>query len=198
MSTATEDKLLGDVDFSGKDISIGNVKFDKIAVSDRGELLLISIVADTQRVKQIRAILAGGAKAVISAAGVKTTNASFPWRRASLGRLYPSQEGYQCFTHKIGYGMAHALFLTRTPGFMKVVNPESLWNEINDVRFTTPIIKEWVPYIEKKLRETNHLEDANVFNCKCGVLSATSNSLDDVISEGLKLYEIRIPTNASV
>ena len=193
-----DDKVLGDVEFQGKEIAIANVKFDKIAVSSRGELLLISLIADTQRVKQIRAILAGGAKATIMASGVEVNRpGAESWKSHSPGRLYPSADGYQCFTHKLGYGMAHALFMTRMPGFMKVVTPESLWNELNEVRFTTPILQEWVPYIEKQLRSNGHLEDADVFNCKCGVLSAISKSLDEVISQGLRDYFITIPTKAS-
>lgn len=192
-----QDKQMGDVEFMGKDISTPNVKFDKIAVSGRGELLMISLIADTQRVKQIRAILSGGAKAVVMAGGIQVNKlGDDEWRSRTPGRLYPTEDGYQCYTHKIGYGMAHALFITRMPGFMKVVTPESLWQELNNVRFTTPILKEWIPYIEKKLRKANRLEHADCFNCQCGILSATTKSLDEVVSKGLTQQDILIPIPA--
>jgi hypothetical protein len=192
-----EPKQMGDVEFQGKDISTPGVKFDKLAISGRGELLLVSLVADTQQVKQIRAILCGGAKAVIMAGGINVNQpGKADWYAKQPCKLYPSEEGYQCYTHKIGYGMAHALFLTRTPGFMKVVTPESLWQELNNVRFTTPILKEWVPYIEEQLRNMSRLEDAECFNCKCGILSATTTSLDEVISQGLAQDNILIPRPA--
>lgn len=45
--------LWGEIDFNGKDIGIPAVPFDKIAVSGRGELLMVSLFTDTVRVKAI-------------------------------------------------------------------------------------------------------------------------------------------------
>jgi hypothetical protein len=196
MSYRDDDKpqKFGDIDFSGKDIGIPAVPFDKLAISGRGELLLLSIFCDTMRVKAIRAILCGGAKATANAGGVKVNQpGAESWYAHMPGRLTPTTEGYQVFTHKIGFGMAQALFITRMPGFMKVVTEESLWQELNSTRFTTPILREWVPYIENTLRYEERLEDAHVFNCKCGILTATTQSLDKIVSEGLQQRELIIP-----
>ena len=125
----------------GKDIGIPAVPFNKLAITGRGELLLLSIFTDQMRVKAIRSILCGGAKATANASGVKVGQPNDEhWKRHTPGRLTPTADGYQVFTHKLGYGMAHALFITRMPGFMKIVTPESLWQELNTVRFTTPIL----------------------------------------------------------
>lgn len=188
-------RKFGDVDFTGKDINIPSVPFDKLAISGRGELLLLSIFADQMRVKAIRSILSpGGAKVVANASGVHVNRpGDEDWRSHTPGRLYPSPAGYQCHNHKLGYGMAHALFITRSPGFMKVVTEESLWQELKNVRFTTPILREWMPYIEKTLRHEESLEDANVFGCQCGILSATTKTLDKIVSEGLQQQELIIP-----
>lgn len=189
-----EQPKFGDVEFQGKDFSTPAVKFDKLAISGRGELLLISLVADTQRVKQIRAILCGGAKATIQAGGIKVNQPGKEhWYAHSPGRLFPTEDGYQVFTHKLGYGMAHALFVTRMPGFMKVVSEESLWQELKSTRFTTPILREWMGHIEERLRDEERLEDAHVFNCRCGILSATTQKLDEIVSEGLQQLMILIP-----
>ena len=115
------------------------------------------------------------------------------WEARNPGRVIPTPEGYQVFTHKLGYGLAHALFLTRMPGFMKVVTEESLWQELNDVRFTTPILRAWMPYIEERLRADDLLEDAHVYRCQCGVLSATTKRLDEIVTRGLAEGHIVIP-----
>jgi hypothetical protein len=194
-----EELKLGDIEFTGKDIATPGVKFDKLAISGRGELLLISLVADTQRVKQIRAILCGGAKAVASASGIKVNRpGQEDYYAHTPGRLTISAEGYQCLTHKLGYGLAHALFMTRSPGFMKVVTSESLWKELKAIRFTTPLLKEWVPYIESELRSQERLEDAHVFNCKCGILTATSAKLDEIVGLGLEQRSLIIPLPVAV
>ena len=192
-------RIFGGISFDGKDIAIPEVPFDKLAISGRGELLLLSIFTDAMRVKAIRAILCGGAKAYANAAGVKVNQVGGEtWRAHTPGRLTPTADGYQIYTHKLNYGMTHALFITRMPGFMKVVTPESLWQELNNVRFTTPILKEWIPYIEETLRYEERLENAHTFNCNCGILSATTQSLDKIISEGLQQHELIIPRTALV
>ena len=199
MNEADDEKRFGDIEMVGKDIGVPPTPFDKIAVGGRGELLLVSLVAETQRVKQIRAILCGGARATIQAAGVQLSRpGDEPWQAHSPGRLFPTPDGYQCHTHKLGYGLAHALFITRMPGFMKVVTPESLWQELNGTRFTTPVLRAWVPYIEKRLRDDGLLEDAHGFNCRCGVLSALTKHLDAVVSQGLADRQIAISPPAAI
>jgi hypothetical protein len=184
----------GHIEFVGKDISVAAQRFDRIAHTGRGELLVLSLVAEQHNVKRIRAILLGGAKAQITASGVRTKqNSAEDWRASTPGRMLATPDGYQVFTHKLGFGLIHALFMTRMPGFMKVVTPESLWQELKKERFTTPIIKEWMPYIEGKLREGELLEDAHVFNCNCGVLSAVTKQLDAIVCEGIQLGQLHMP-----
>jgi hypothetical protein len=194
MSSHEESAPLGDLEIAGKDIAVAATKFDRLAVGGRGELLLVSLVAETQRIKQIRAILSGAAKVTIQAAGVQLSRpCDEPWQEHSPGRLYPTPDGYQCHTHKLGYGLAHAIFVTRMPGFMKVVTPESLWQELKGVRFTTPILKEWMPHLERRLRDNALLEDAHGFNCRSGVLTAVTKHLDEIVSAGIQQRSITIP-----
>jgi hypothetical protein len=187
----------GDIQFEGKDIVLPPMKFDRLALSGRGELLLLSLVADARLVKASRAILNGGAKATIIASGVTVNQPGRDdWYARSPGRLVPTSEGYQTHTHKLGYGLVYALFLTRMPGFMKVVSREALWQELNAVRFTTPLLREWLPHVETRLRCDGHLDDAHAFNCQCAHLSATSATLDTIVSDGLKNGDLVIPSVA--
>ena len=202
MNETAEEVKFGEISFSGKDIVLPVVKYDRIAVGNRSELYLVSVVSETQRIKAIRAILCGGAKASINAAGGKIRRPNDPeWCEArNPGNLYPTPEGYNVYTQKMGYGLAHAIFVTRTPGFMKVVSEESLWQELNDVRFTTPLLREWLPYIEGQLRDHELLENAQVFNVSCGILNLNTDALDRIVSEGIKSGAIHIenprPTTA--
>ena len=77
---------------------------------------------------------------------------------------------------------------------MKIVSDETIWQELTDTRFTTPILREWVPYIAREMRSREILEEAHCFNCNCGYMSATTQSLDEIVSEGLKAGEIHIPS----
>ena len=75
-----------------------------------------------------------------------------------------------------------------------------LWQELNDVRFTTPLLREWLPYIEGQLRDHELLENAQVFNVSCGILNLNTDALDRIVSEGIKSGAIGIekprPTTA--
>jgi hypothetical protein len=189
----------GDVEFTWKDGGTPASKFDKIAHSGRSELLMVSLFAETQRIKQIRAALAptnGKQKDRVSimAGGVRTRRPCDPeWLANQPGRLTPSSEGYLCYQHKLGYGMAHAIFVSKAPGFMLVMSEPALWQELKSTRFTTPLLREWMPYVEAGLRAVNRLEDAHCYGCLCGLLTATTQKLDEIVIDGLKEGQIIIP-----
>jgi hypothetical protein len=192
----TEDapRVFGDVEFIGKDIAVSAQKFDRIAVSGANDMLLLSVAGELHNIKRMRAILCGGVKASINGGGVRINQPNGEqWRARQPGRMNATPDGYIIHTHRLGYGMMHALFLTRSPGFMKVITPDALWQELKNIRYTTPIIREWMPYIETSLREQELLEDAHVFNCTCGVLSATTKNLDDIVEKGIQQGIIQIP-----
>lgn len=188
-----DDRKFGGIEFAGKDIGVPEVPFDRLAINSRGELLLLSVFTDQMRVKQIRAILCGGAKAIGNASGVQVGKIGCQrGERHTPGRINPTSDGYQTYTHKLGFNVVHAMFITRTPGFMKVVTEESLWQELNGPRFTTPVLRDWMPYIEKQLRDNYLLENASTFGCQCGILTASTKSLDDIVSTGLANHNILV------
>jgi len=193
-----DSERFGTIEFSWKDGGTPSLKFNKIAHSGRSELMMVSLICETQYVKSVRAALVpdkkGSSRVSVVAGGVRTNvPGREDWYASMPGRLYCGSDGYHVFTHKLGYGLAHALFITKAPGFMMSVTEESLWQELNSTRFTTPVLREWVPYIEKKLRECNRLEDAHVFGCRSGILSATTSKLDEIVIEGLSKGKISIP-----
>ena len=80
---------------------------------------------------------------------------------------------------------------------MKIVTDETIWQELTDPRFTTPVLRDWVPYISQEMRERDILEEAHVFNCNCGIMSATTKDLDEIVTEGLRSGAIHIPTSSA-
>jgi hypothetical protein len=183
----------GTIEIAGKDISLMGIKYDRIAVGGGNRLLMASVVAETQKIKAVRAILNGGARCSINASGARIVRPHCTWAYPRHpGRLEATADGYAMYTHKLDYGLAHAMLFTRMPGFMRVVNEPALWQELNDTRFTTPILRSWMPYITEKLKARDLLEDAEAFNVSCGVLNATTADLDDIVSGGIKAGELRL------
>jgi hypothetical protein len=190
----------GDIEFTWRDGGTPSSKFDKIAHSGKSELLMVSLFAETQRIKQIRAALVPSSsgktkdRISITAGGVRTRRPGDPERMGNQpGRLTPSSEGYLCYQHKLGYGMAHAIFVSKAPGFMLVLSEPALWRELKSTRFTTPLLREWMPYIEAELRGINRLEDAHCYGCHCGLLTATTQKLDEIVVQGLSEGRVIIP-----
>lgn len=195
-----EEKVnFGTIEMVGKEVGVPSQKYNRIACTSRGELLLLSVIGESHNIKRMRACLLGGAKVTISAAGAKIKRASDEPRRANQpGRVFASEEGYEFTQHKLGYGMAHALFMTRMLGFMKIVNPKALWRELKDTRFTTPILPEWMPYIEEQLRKKDYLTESYAFGCECGVLTATTKHLDEIVEFGIKSGKLTIPSSVDL
>ena len=55
-----------------------------------------------------------------------------------------------------------------------------------------------MPYIELTLRDEERLENAHTFGCQCGILTATTQSLDKIVAEGLQQLELIIPRSGLV
>ncbi len=198
-----DSERFGTIEFSWKDGGTPPLKFNKIAHSGRSELMMVSLIAETQYVKSVRAALVpdkkGSSRVSVVAGGVKTNVPEREdWYASMPGRLYCGSDGYHVYTHKLGHGLAHAVFITKAPGFMMVVTEESLWQELNTTRFTTPILREWIPFIDRKRREISRLENAHVYECQCGILTATTTKLDEIVIDGLKSGDIVIPRDGPV
>jgi hypothetical protein len=191
--------FFGRIQFAGDDMTWPTVKFDRLAVGDRGDLLLVSVVAPTQIVKGIRGYLNTAKKGTITATGIRVRQASEPEGVDSdAGNLWKLPDGYSTETHRLQFGMAHAMFVSRSPGFLKSVSEEALWQELSSARFSTPLLRSWMPWITRELMERQLLVEAHCYRCSCGVLQATSADLDAIVSDGLKQGSLLIRRQLAV
>jgi hypothetical protein len=177
------------------------VEVDRFAVDSKGYLVLLSVVADGMRIKQVRAMLARSKiRTHVSIEGVKYCFPRTPekaYNSEALNRngktIAPSEAGYDSFTQKLDYGMGHALFLSNAVGFMPVMDEVSLWNELRSERFTTPIIREWTPYIMDRLTSLGLLKWCRCYRASSATLECETPQLDEIVSYGLKSGLIAIP-----
>lgn len=196
VSSDIDPKVYGKIKFTGKDMPCQPVRFNQLAIGAKKELLFVSVVAEPMIVKAIRAIVVGGARADIEVQ--EGGQVKVPGDTSSYlidpRELVKVEEGYEVHTHKLRYGMIHAMFVSRSPGFMKVLSDEALWQELTQTtRYTTPILREWLPYVAQNLRNRDILRVCRSFNVKCGELIATDEQLDEIVSGGLKLGYIKVP-----
>lgn len=186
--------VFGKIKFEGKDLPPQPATYDKLAVGNGRTLLFVSIVAETNFVKAIRAILGGGAKAHIYAQDGKIKRPDNVYEQPTHPeKISKAEEGYDCCIHKMDHGLTHAVFVARTDGFMLSVTDEAVRRQLSDIRFTTPILPEWTPYIREQLKKGGLLSMASCFNCACGSLAATDKELDSIVVAGLKSRKLIIP-----
>ena len=90
-----------------------------------------------------------------------------------------------------------ALFTCRQQGFLPNDSDDALWQELKKERFTTPILRGWLPYIRKELELKSLLVRCHTLDCTCCILTATSADLDSIVELGLKKVFIVIQEEAA-
>ncbi len=185
-------RLLGKFDWTdSKSIHI-EARFDKVAL-DEGRLVFISLVAFSQDIKALRAAFATGVDSPIRLRNVMLEKDGEP---EVPGEVRPALGGYRLDTHRLGFGSIHALFTCRKPGFLPNDSDDALWHELKEERFTTPLLRRWLPYIRTELELRSLLTRCHTLDCTCCVLTATSAELDSIVESGIQNGAIRIDQGA--
>ena len=191
--TQTKPRLQGLFEWSdGKSIHI-QARFDKVALHE-DRLVFISLVAFSQDVKALRAALAAG---LDSPMRLKNVTLSKDDESTVPESVWPSPGGYRIDAHRLGFGSIHALFTCRQQGFLPNDSDDALWQELKQERFTTPLLRGWLPYIRKELELKSLLSRCHTLDCTCCVLTATSADLDSIVEFGLKNGLIAIQEDAA-
>ena len=180
--TQTRPRLQGQLEWSdAKSIHI-QARFDKVALHEN-RLVFISLVAFSQDVKALRAAFAAGLDSPIQ---LKNVTLSRDDESTVPGDVRPSLGGYRLDTHRLGFGSIHALFTCRQQGFLPNDSDDALWQELKQERFTTPLLRGWLPYVRKELEIKSLLSRCHTLDCTCCILTATSADLDSIVEFGLK------------
>ena len=96
-----------------------------------------------------------------------------------------------------GFGSIHALFTCRQKGFLPYDSDDALWQELKQERFTTPLLRGWLPYVRKELELKCLLSRCYTLDCTCCILTGTSVDLDSIVEFGLKSGLIAIKEEAA-
>ena len=147
------------------------------------KLVFISLVAFSQDVKAIRAALAAGLQSPMC---LKNVTLSKDGEFKVPESVVPSPSGYRIDARRLGFGSIHALFTCHQQGFLPNDTDDVLWQELKHERFTTPMLRGWLPFIRKELELKGKLSGCYTLDCTCCILTATSADLDTIVESGLK------------
>jgi hypothetical protein len=150
------------------------------------EILLLSVIGPETSIKALTAGLRSSSKdqqRIDYSAQVANENAA---------HLLRCPTGYRIYRTKLEYGLWHALCLARRDGFMPVMNEESLWEQLRREPFTTPLLREWVPWLYREMKERGQVVELNQHGCQAGLLLADNEMLDTLVSDGIRQGRLAI------
>jgi hypothetical protein len=202
--TAEQLEDIGDIEFSQGDNSVV-LKCNMLA-KHGSSMLFASVTGNAGDIKAARAIINantadnGKTRIACSKPKVRKPDAAgaeeYYNRPRSPGLIFPRSGGYRTEAHRMEYDKVHAMFFSKDPGFMIRANEDALWAILKSPHYTTPMLREWLPYVKERLVAESLLEycDCAPSTLECALMSATTSDVDKIVSRGLDEYRIVIPT----
>lgn len=170
-------------------------QYDRL-VHDGNTLKLVSLVAEPSRIKAMRAMFGsntGTASIKVSGRDGATKLSSYQdYTRSEPGWMSPCNSGYMLQHHKMQFGNHHALFISKDPNFLVQLSPDSLWAALSSPRFTTPLLREWMPWVTAQLIKEGLLKECRCFRAVSGVLRMKDSApLDEIVTKGIQSGELK-------
>jgi hypothetical protein len=193
VETQSKPRLQSQLEWSDNKSIHSEARFDMLAQHDN-RLTIIRLVAFSQDVKTILAALAVGLTCPIRLKNVtlnKNDDSMVP------KDVWPSLSGYRIDSHRLGFGSIHAMFVCPQQGFLANDSDDALWQELKQERFSTPMLRGWLPYIRKELERKSLLSRCYVLDCARCVLAAASADSDAIVEFGIKNGLIAIQAEAA-
>jgi hypothetical protein len=162
------------------------LRSDAIGIHER-EILLLSVVGPETSVKAVTAGLRSSTRdqeRIDYTAHVGNVNAT---------NLTKSPDGYRLYRTKLAYGLWQTLFLAKRLGFLSALSEESLWNFLKSDQFTTPLLKEWVPWLLSEMTKQGQIVPLVQAGCQAGLVVADTAALDKLVTNGLRKKHLTVP-----
>lgn len=152
---------------------------DAIALHAK-EILLLSVVGPETAVKALTAGLRSSTR------DQQRLEYSAHVTDINEASLIKCPAGYQVHRSKLDYDLWHVLCLAKREGFMPVVTDETLWQVLQSNRFTTPLLREWVPWLFKEMKKQGVIVESTQVGCRTGLLLADNDKLDKLVTTGIQ------------
>lgn len=161
------------------------VRCDAVGLHE-DEVLLLSVAGPETSLKALTAGLRSSGqdqKRIEYAARVGGINSK---------RLTKCPAGYRVYRTKLDYGLWHVLCLAQREGFVPVLTEESVWQLLQKAPFTTPLLREWMPWLFREMMDRESIVELTQHGCRAGLLLADNDTLDALVSEGIRAGRLGI------
>jgi hypothetical protein len=75
---------------------------------------------------------------------------------------------------------------------MPILTEDSVWHLLQKNDFTTPLLREWVPCLYRKMQARGLLVGLTQSGCQAGLLQVDTDTFDGLVSEGIRSRELKI------
>jgi len=162
------------------------LRCDAVALHEK-EILLLSVAGSETAVKALTAGLRSSTK------DQKRIEYNVHLDNVHEANLVKCPEGYRVYRSKMEYGLWHVLCLARREGFVPVVSDETIWQYLQGSQFTTPLLREWVPWLSQEMKKKNILVELTQSGCHAGLVLADTDTVDGLVSQGIRQGQMAIP-----
>ena len=149
-------------------------------------LLLLSATGPDTSVKSVRATLYQPDVDAEFSLENETTERMLKARTTSDGKPVT----YTAALARLATGVIHLVALARIPGLMPNMSDDHLWAELTGSRYTTPLLRAWIPRIKETMVNGGGIVVASGFNATVGVLKTEPEALDEIVSQGVREHAL--------
>jgi len=103
-----------------------------------------------------------------------------------------ASSGYRIYRTRLGYNTWHMLAVAKTEQLIPVLSDAALWKRLQESKFTTPLLRDWLPVVKACLFADSLLTRLNCFQCEAAVLTASTDDLDRIVGAALRDRAISI------
>ena len=160
----------------------GRMKLRRRYGHDCPGLLLLSATGPDTAIKSVRATLYQ-----------PDIEAEFVLEGPSMERMLKARIGldgkpvtYTAAVTKLAPGVIHLVAVAKIPGLMPNMSDDHLWAELTGPRYTTPLLRSWMPRLKETMVNGGGIVAASGFNATVGVLKTEPEALDEIISRGVR------------
>lgn len=93
---------------------------------------------------------------------------------------------YSASVTKLAPGVIHLVALARIPGLMPNMSDDHLWAELTGPRYTTPLLRAWIPWLKRVMAQGGGIVLGDGFDSTVGVLKTEPDELDALVTLGVK------------
>jgi hypothetical protein len=161
------------------------LRCDAVGLNEK-EILLLSVAGSETAVKALTAGLRSSGRDqkrieyTVHLGGVHETH------------LMKCPDGYRVYRTKLEYSLWHVLCLAKREGFMPVVSDETVWQLFQGHRFTTPLLRAWIPWLCQEMKRKEILVQLTQAGCEAGLVLANNEILDELVSQGIRKKHLAI------